>query len=290
MASPVLWSQLNRLISAGDYRRAHPQLERLQALLYHDVEHSQRVTELAFALAKRRGLSDADALFVAQVAMLHDWDPSRTVGTPPQVAETLKLLEGDWNGVRSLVGGGTVSILKTRFGWSELQYRQALAMIQRTDFPYEGRAVEAFARRLSEIKGDRQRAFALVEGAILSEYADKASWYVGSYRKAKRAVCGLANEINALSREPKSLGACIVDLAPQRFMREIGQAANFAGDHRLAAELRLTALVAQMLARQGLSSLADRQRILSPLQRLRLWGNAWRVGRWVRRNAGRTAR
>jgi hypothetical protein len=203
----------------GEFTGLHP--TPTDVPVYHNLEHTQQVAQMTYDLAIARGLPREQAVYLAQVAMLHDIDPTRTPGRPARVAATI-----EW--MRS----GEGQALMSRWGWNERQMAVAEAMIQRTEFPFDGTIVgqagafgprrappvyDADARlgagatdRISGYYTDQSprsryiemlralspedRAFVLREAAMLSEYSDKSSWYFEAPRVVLQAVRGLGTE------------------------------------------------------------------------------------------------
>ena len=231
--------RVGRYLSADEFLGGHPQPE--GRVIYHGPEHTANVATMAKFLAQARGLSPADSEFVGQVGLLHDWDPLRTPGNPARVPATLKALDDDFSGAQPLVKGAQGSVLKSRFGWNAEQLAEAKAMIQRTEFPFDqphpaygGQSPsDVYANMVAKLPADR-RAFVMREGAMLSEYADKGSfYYMNDFTGASRAVDGLANEISQVSGKPMTASA----LDTGSFMRSIGQDSSFATDRAIAAKL-----------------------------------------------------
>ncbi|MCA9665621.1 MAG: HD domain-containing protein [Myxococcales bacterium] len=226
-------------MSLRDLRRNHPAPKR--SAIYHDAKHTLAVREMAYKLARGRGLSREQAVFISEVALLHDWDPTRKAGTPARVPETLRALRLDFAGKRPLLPGHRGSVLKQRFGWSQTQLEMALAMIQRTEFPFGSSHPNPHYKRRSPLARystmvarlpREAREFVLREAPILSEYPDKSSSYaLRSFDKALPTVKGLVNEIN------NAAGSAVVNtrsLDTPRFLRSLGQPLAFEHDYALA--------------------------------------------------------
>ncbi|MBI3299869.1 MAG: hypothetical protein HYZ75_17020 [Elusimicrobia bacterium] len=135
--------------------------------------------------------------YLAGVAALHDVEVGPPPGTPAGVSATLAWM--DANG----------SELKARLRWSQQQFETAKAVIMRTESPLTKDRRQSYRRALAALPPD-WRALALRVGAILSEYADKASRYL---------------------EDPEA----------RRFLRTVGRRESFVFDHRLAVELGLGA-------------------------------------------------
>lgn len=220
--------------SNAELQAAHP---RLPGAIYHGLDHSVQVRAATFELARARGHDPATARFLSEVALVHDWDPDRPPGMPARVDATLALLEADYAGQGALVRGARGSILKDRFKWTPVQLRTALALIQRTAYPFDPAAAIRYERTLRTLP-PAERGFALAEGALLSEYADKGSTYMRtSFRAATSSVAGLAGEISranaAAGRPPVSVRA----LTTVKFLDGLGQADAFVHDRAIAKRL-----------------------------------------------------
>ncbi|MDE2293200.1 MAG: HD domain-containing protein, partial [Elusimicrobia bacterium] len=232
---------LGDYFSPSEFKALHPKNEDV----YHDWRHSTNVADMAYGFARARGLSDADAAFVREVALLHDVDPSRAPGTPARVPATLEALERDFRGEVSLTGEKGRSVLRERFGWDARKLAVAEAMIQRTEFPfadahpspaYKDASPAARYEAMLKAMPEGDAAFALREGALLSEYADKASWYATEpFAGALKVVEGLANEINAATGGKAQMTAAKLDSAS--FLKVIGEPDSFALDARVAKDL-----------------------------------------------------
>ncbi|MFI5361818.1 MAG: hypothetical protein ACHQ49_07595 [Elusimicrobiota bacterium] len=221
--------------------------------IYHCAQHSLNAASVMEQLAAVY-FPGAES-FLGRTAALHDVDPHRKPGTPARVPATLDWMRANRRG------------LKSRLRWGDLDFDVALAVIMRTEYPLDAltrtgsyRSVyaraspyELYKKMLLDLPPHR-RAFALRAGAILSEYADKASWYMEEHGKALRTVQGLANEINAAGG-----GASVDSLGTHRFLTDIGSKDSFAVDDQLARELGLTGLRLPLIA-EALSHLRVEQR------------------------------
>lgn len=209
---PTLHEALKR------WAELHPELKGED--LYHNLQHTLNVAGASYDLARARGLPEAQAGFLAKAGLLHDIDPARTPGTPARVDATLEWLRGPKG-----------QELARQFGWDSRQVKMAEAIIQRTEFPFDPKIKpEAVARYKEMLKGltPKEREFVMREGALLSAYADQASWYFDSPRAALDAVKGLVREL-----DPK------FDLlkGTRGFMEGIGSSKGFDIDRAIAKEL-----------------------------------------------------
>jgi serine/threonine protein phosphatase PrpC/tRNA A-37 threonylcarbamoyl transferase component Bud32 len=236
---------VDHYMSPEAFSNAHPKPKNAageEIGVYHDEQHSRNVQKMAFEFATARGLSPADAKFVSEVALLHDFDPSRGAGSPARVLKTIEALEADFRGEMSLDGRPGRSTLQEKFGWDQSKLDMAKAMIQRTEFPFgdvhpnpaykDASPLARYEKMLGDMPaGDRR--FALREGALLSEYADKASWYMTEdFHGALNTVEGLAHEINTATGGKANMDAGKLDTAD--FLSKVGSPESFAHDEALA--------------------------------------------------------
>ncbi len=115
---------------------AHPRRADLGEV-YHNWLHSLKVARFTYELALARGLSAEQARFEMEVGLLHDWDPGRLAGKPARAPVTIDRLLLDWEGKLSLNGVKGESVLRSKFKWDEAKLYEALAMIQRTEHPFD---------------------------------------------------------------------------------------------------------------------------------------------------------
>jgi hypothetical protein len=232
---------LHRYFNPEEFHSLHPEAE---GATYHDSRHSLRAARIAYDFALGRGLRSAEARFIWEVALLHDVDPEREPGTPARVPNTLERLREDFARERSLTGVKNGSALRDRFGWSAREWRMAEAMIQRTEFPFSpAHSSPAYAdepppvRYAAMLEGltPEDRRFVLREAALLSEFADKCSWYATEDPPgAQRVAEGLVNEINAAAGNPVMTRE---GLRTDCFLNSIGLRESFEVDLELAAEM-----------------------------------------------------
>lgn len=227
---------------AGAFRRTGFTPARWEALhpkppgvaVYHDARHSENTRRVMEQLA--RTWFPGQETFLGEVAGLHDIDPDRTPGTPARVQATLAWLDAN------------AADVKARYGWAERHLAMAKVLIMRTEFPLgcQPRALsfndvyrfksprQVYKEMLAALPGPRM-AFALQAGAMLSEYADKASWYLEAPEAAFAATRGLANELDASGGDAKAFDTGL-------FLRGLGRRESFALDDALAVELGLVGL------------------------------------------------
>lgn len=199
--------------------------------VYHNQQHTENVAQMAYDLAMKRPFTESDAKlfgskeekaeYLAQVGVIHDADPTRQPGKPARVSATIEWMD-------SAAGQ---KMMKEKFGWDDNKINMAKAIIQRTEFPfdnavtgqptalgfprgkiptydadkgigstdniatrYDKKSPQAhYEEYLSNMKPD-ERAFVLQEAPVLSEYADKSSWYFGKTKDAYNSVVGLGTE------------------------------------------------------------------------------------------------
>lgn len=177
------------------------ELKRLNCGYYHDTCHALEVAELVRSLALAHGHEESRAEFLKQVALIHDADP-RTCpstglpreGTPARVQVTLSWMEQE------------KQHLEARFGWTGHQFGEALALIARTDFPFDDKPrshgtrfdgmspVEVYREALGRLP-DSVRRQCMVD-ALLLRFADQVAAYVGSFQRARESVQDLVDELN----------------------------------------------------------------------------------------------
>jgi hypothetical protein len=122
---------------------------------------------------------------------------------------------------------------------------EAKAMIMRTEFPFgaahpnpaygKSNPVAEYEKLLKKVSPAR-RSFVMSEGARLSEFADKASYYTSKkFRDAYKVVGGLVNEINTGSNG--AAGMTVKKLSSHEFLKVIGDQGSYATDRAIAAKL-----------------------------------------------------
>lgn len=188
-----------------------------------------------------------------QIAIVHDWDPTRTKGSKPRVPATLDALAADFYGTKPLVAGHSESLLKNKFGWGVRELQIATAIIQRTEYPFDGKhpnkaygtdtPLDRYRKQLKAMSTSDAR-LALREGAMFAEYADKASFYTRSKFSASfQALVGLSREENKTNSKPgakKFTNVRAMALFTPTFMATIGSSEAFGADRNLAKELGLS--------------------------------------------------
>ena len=178
------WTDRSSLsgVPSSTLKKGHPGPQE-SGKLYHNVEHTLRVERYAMQFASRWGLPYDQARFLSSVALVHDWDPERPPGVPAAVSSTLRVLE-------------TCPEWSQRLGWTHNQLMMALAIIQRTEFPFEETARTLYIQRIERVQGRENQRFVIEQAPLLSEYADKGSYYTSaSFRSCFDAVKGLVNEL-----------------------------------------------------------------------------------------------
>ena len=160
---------------------------------------------------------------------------------PARVPATIEALRADFAGTKSLTGEPGRSVLRERFGWNESQLKMAEAIIQRTEFPFGDKHPSPAYAKMSPLAhyeemlgglSPADRAFVLREAPLLSEYADKSSWYAtADFAGAFKVVEGLASEINrATGKDVVSVNT----LGTSGFLKVIGEPGSFTHDMALA--------------------------------------------------------
>jgi hypothetical protein len=242
-------------------KKAHPGNKKET---YHNFPHTENVyqgaVESTYRRALARGLSEKEALrsavFMGQVAALHDADPWREPGSRPSAHRTIKLLERDFSGKGSIVTGKQgSSFAKEVLGWGPEEVDMAVAIIQRSEFPFaDEHPYKAYQKQYKGKKGaartvasgskkspvlryelalaklsQKNRDFVLREAPLFSEYADKASMYsTRDFDFALRSTKGLITE---LGNDGIEVGYEQVD--PGAFIATLGQPENLAIDQQL---------------------------------------------------------
>lgn len=161
--SPSVEKAFNGAFPSDVFRRLHPEPEGGPA--FHDWRHSANLFKHAHSLAEAHGWSKAEAERFSLTALLGGLDPGREPGTPPEASRTLKLLEGDFKGERSVEGAKGKSVLRDRWNWTESDYLQARALVART-----GSSREAYL----EAVRDAHRAAARESGDEAASAATRA--------------------------------------------------------------------------------------------------------------------
>ncbi|MCA9603534.1 MAG: hypothetical protein KC417_15990 [Myxococcales bacterium] len=211
-------SAVGRMVSDGSYFKLDDFLAaHVRGARYHDAVHSAEVSSLAYDLARRRGLANADAQFLSEVGIVHDFDPARAAGSSPRVAATL----------------GQMGDIAAHMGWDTRHRAMAEALIQRTMYPFAGAEVEKYESLVRALPAE-DAAFVLREGPVLSEYADKGGNYMlRRFRTTFDKVRGLVREIDPTGKlTPRDLdtGAFLRAIGrPPAFLEDVGVAERVTG-------------------------------------------------------------
>lgn len=211
---------------------------------YHDVSHPVITARVVGEMARRDGRDPARVRFLQQVAFVHDADPrldpeTGTIrpGTRARVPATL-----EWMDVNR-------DELLRRFGWSVRDFREAKALIARTEFPYddqtrpssyrdvfqESTPVALYRDLLKEVP-EEDRAATMRDAAIL-RFADQVSHRLGSFESAEQALAGLVQELN---REGNLVTLEAFAKTVPKFLAEIA-VADVRFDREVARELKIDA-------------------------------------------------
>lgn len=198
------------------------ELCRLHCGDYHDVYHTLYVMETVVDMASKLRLAPDRINFLAQVALLHDADP-RESGTPADVRRTLRWIELQ------------KAALCERFDWSEEKYNEALALICRTEYPFDRQSkksddvynglspAELYDVILSRVEDP---ARLIVEGQIL-RFSDQVANYIRDWNTASLCQKGLIAEMRAIGLE-----ASQESLNTPKFLADVGK--DWSHDLRIA--------------------------------------------------------
>lgn len=210
------------------------ELDGLNSGYYHDASHSLEVAELTGEMALRLGRSPARAAFLRQVALIHDADPrlcprsgAVLTGIPARVPVTLSWMEAER------------PLLERRFGWHGHDFAEAVAMIARTDYPFDQRPrqhgtrfdgaspVEVYHQALLQLPEARRPQ--CMSDALLLRFADQVAAYTGPFPKALQSVRDLVDELNTAGH------ACSFETllrGTASFLKQTGT--DMEHDHRLS--------------------------------------------------------
>lgn len=165
---------------------------------YHDSYHAMYVAEVAASMAASRGGKPDESLLLAQVALLHDVDPCRPAGTPAAVFRTL-----EWMWVRK-------ETLQDTLAWDDTAFDTAMALIARTDFPFDltprclgtsfdGHSPYTLYRDLiGRLPVERRQA--VFEDAQILRFADQCANYCRDFETASLSVDQLSQELSLMGR------------------------------------------------------------------------------------------
>lgn len=202
---------------------------------YHDDYHAMYVAEVISAMAARRLRDPERRLFLTQAALLHDADPRPAhLATPASVHRTLEWMLRHRDG------------LQAQLCWTDLAFDTALALIARTDFPFDDKPRKSATRFAAmspyqvyrELLGklpaeSRERTF---EDAQMLRFADQCANYCRDYATASRSVDDLSLEMHN-----NGIAMTRWDLDTPRFLDALASDAHW--DQRMASELGLRARV-----------------------------------------------
>lgn len=164
---------------------------------YHDSLHAMYVAEVVAEMATSRRRQPDRRLFLAQVALLHDADP-RPAGTPASVFRTL-----DWMWVHK-------ETLQETLDWTDTAFEVALALIARTDFPFDitprclgtsfdGHSPYTLYRDLIGRLPVQLRQGVFEDGQML-RFADQCANYCRDFETASLSVDQLSQELAEIGR------------------------------------------------------------------------------------------
>jgi hypothetical protein len=214
---------------------------------YHDALHAQYVAEVVAAMAGCRKREPARRLFLAQVALLHDADPRPAERPTP--ASVFRTVEWMWLHKEQL---------QESLAWTEVAFATALALIARTDFPFDdsprkagtmfdGLSPYALYGNLLRRLPAESRDLAFEDGQIL-RFADQCANYCRDFATASQSVDDLSQEMHNVGR-PVSRG----ELDTAAFID--GLASDAQWDARLSHELGLSGRIySQAELRHSLSA------------------------------------
>ncbi|MBS2033986.1 hypothetical protein JST97_03310 [bacterium] len=214
------------------------EFQALNSGTYHNFDHPIVVADAAGGFAHGMGWSPERKQFIQQVALLHDADDRSQVGsqdvktgTPARAQVTLEWMDQQ---KEQLCG---------RFKWSPEQFKEAKALIARTDFPFDDNArkpmgtkydgqspMQVYRELLSELPKEKQ-AEVLKDGLAL-RFADQGGFYAGSFDLAVEAVQGLVKELQGVGVPTNLAGS--LKFTPG-FLGDVGK--DTALDKQLAQEL-----------------------------------------------------
>lgn len=220
-------------LTAKELDDAHPKAPDGRKL-YHDKDHSTTVEGAHENALVNLGETDPAVLkHGRETALVHDLDPNRSPGSPPKVSETLKVLDDDFSGHKTVLGDGR-SLTRDTFGWTRRDLDVAKTQILRTQFPFDDAAQAAYENSLKKLRADgmsdTELSRVMRNGALLSEVSDKGStYYAKSFPEALEASKGLANEIGN--------GMTVDKLAPHKFIDSIGKPKAYEADEAIAKRL-----------------------------------------------------
>lgn len=175
------------------------EFEQLNCGHYHDAGHAHAVADLVGRLAQSSGCTRERRDFLTKVALLHDadlrWDLDKTqrkIGTPARVPVTISWLLRNRE-----------RLLK-QMGWNDSQMDHAVALIARTEFPFDHNPrshgtefdgmtpVELYETLLRRLPPSERRE--VMTQALMLRFADQCSYYVEGFPTAVRSLVGLAQE------------------------------------------------------------------------------------------------
>lgn len=194
------------------FAKAHP------SSLFHGLEHSCTRAINYYIFSRNRGFSKELSEFLYYVGILHDFDPNRTSNTRARVYFTLTILEkcmnNDFNGLAKNeqdILAALHGILTNKLNWQKKEYLMAMAIIARTEHPFDKEIigkyyttkgttpVDQYHNLLNELKNNDNDMttvqFIIQEAPLFSEFIDKASdFFIGNFSFAIYVSEQLVNE------------------------------------------------------------------------------------------------
>ena len=134
--------------------------------------------------------------------------------------------------------------LAQRFDWNELQFKEAQALIARTDFPFDNNPRSLGTRfdglspvevyRLSLLQLPKECRAGCMLDALLLRFSDQIAAYLGTFQRARKSVRDLVEELNNTGL---SLNFQTLFEQTPRFLNQVGR--DLEHDEVLKSELEL---------------------------------------------------
>ncbi len=217
------------------------EFEALNSGTYHNTEHPLIVADAAGAFAKGLGWSPERKQFIQEVALLHDADDRSQVGsddvktgTPARAQVTLEWMDQQQEA------------LQGRFQWTPAQFKEAKALIARTDFPFDDKAkkpmgtkydgkssLQVYQELLSDLPAETQSQ--VLRDGLALRFADQAGFYSNSFDQAVEAVSDLSKELKQVGVPTDLAGS--LKFTPT-FLKDVGTDEHW--DKQIAKDLGLS--------------------------------------------------